>query len=66
MKSKNYFIFITFILIALFISCEDKEWKNPFDANNDPKSWAPKNLKIEKMSLTIINCIKNKIKDSSL
>ena len=54
MQSKNYFIFITFILSALFLSCEDKEWKNPFDANSDPKSWAPKNLQIEQLSVTIV------------
>ena len=54
MQSKNYLIFIIFILSALFLSCEDKEWKNPFDANSDPKSWAPKNLQINQLSVTIL------------
>lgn len=54
MQSKKYIFFIPFILIALFLSCENKEWKNPFDANSDPKSWAPGNLQIEQLAVTIV------------
>jgi len=54
MQLKKYIFFITFILIALFLSCEDKEWINPFDTNSDPKSWAPENLQIEQLSVTIV------------
>lgn len=56
MQPKKYIFFITFLLFALFLSCEDKEWKNPFDTNSDldHNSWAPENVKIQQLSLTSV------------
>ena len=56
MDTKKHTIITVLILLTLLLSCEDREWKNPFDANSslDPASWAPKNLDIQQISLTSI------------
>jgi len=47
----NRFTSALFILFALLLAtCEKPERNNPWDEKADPSAWAPKNLRISKIS----------------
>jgi hypothetical protein len=53
MKTFKQLSFIIFSFgLLLFVSGCEREWSNPFDDKSaiDPESWAPQNLKIQKIS----------------
>ncbi len=47
------FYLLAFVLITLVASC-DRDWDNPFHANNtlDPEAWAPQNFEVEDVTIT--------------
>ena len=64
MKNKTGFaatkvglIFALLIMfLTIFITCEDRDWKNPCDAKTtlNPSEWAPSNLHAEQISVSQI------------
>lgn len=59
MITKKHTIFVFAFFQLIFYACEERDWKNPYDAdsNLDPISWAPKNLQIEQISITKVKLI---------
>lgn len=48
-----------FLLLGLLISCEEKEFNNPYDPTTSPELWAPNDLKINQISYSQIKLLWN-------
>lgn len=50
------FALLIIMFLSIFITCEDRDWKNPCDAKTtlNPSEWAPSKLQIEQPSVSQI------------